>query len=109
MMKRFLILIIGIILSTGVAGGVEFINNKERDNIVKVEPENVINEVQEKENEPINVIVENAVEEIKEQEEVNELKNDEVLKEDEKLEVKKENKQTSTSNKQTSNTSNKTN
>ena len=71
MMKRFLILIIGIILSTGVAGGVEFINNKERDNIVKVEPENVINEVQENENEPINVIVENAVEEIKEQEEVN--------------------------------------
>ena len=101
MMKRFLILIIGIILSTGVAGGVGFINNKEKDNTIKVEPENVINEVQEKEDEPINVIIENAVEEIKEQEEVNELKNDEVVKEDEKPEVKKENKQTSTSNKTT--------
>lgn len=107
MMKRFLILIIGIILSTGVAGGVGFINNKEKDNTIKVEPENVINEVQEKEDEPINVIIENAVEEIEEQEEVKELTNDEVVKEDEKPEVKKENKQTSTSNKQISNTSNK--
>ena len=34
MMKRFLILIIGIILSTGVAGGVGFINNKEKDNTI---------------------------------------------------------------------------
>lgn len=108
MMKRFLILIIGIILSTVVAGGVGLVNNKEKDNPPIVESKNIIEEVQEKEDEPINVIIENAVEEIKEQEEVNELKNDEAIKEDEKLEVKKENKQTSTSNKQISNTSNKT-
>lgn len=106
MMKRFFILIIGIILSTGVVGGIGFIYNKEKDNTIKIESENINSEAQEKEDEPINVIIENAVEEIKEQEE-KELTNDEVVNEDEKPEVNKEDKQTSTSNIQTTNTSNK--
>ena len=109
MMKRFLVFILGIILSTGVAGGVGFINTKEKNHTVNVVPENVIEEIQEKENEPINVIIENEIEEIKETENAkeDEIIEDEVIIEDNKTEVKQENKQTVTSNKQTSNTSNK--
>lgn len=108
MMKRFLVFILGIILSTGVAGGVGFVNNtKEKNYTVNVGPENVIEKVQEKNDESINVVIENEVEEIKEPEEVNEVVKDEVIIEDSTPEVKQEKKQTDTSNKQTSNTSNK--
>lgn len=101
MMKRFLFLIIGIILSTGVAGGVGLVNNKEKEaNPPIVESQNIIEEVQEKEEEPINVVVESTVEEIKEQEEITK---DEIVNEDKKQEVKQENKQTTAYNKQSSN------
>jgi len=101
MMKRFLFLIIGIILSTGVVGGVGLVNNKEKEaNPPIVESQNIIEEVQEKEEEPINVVVESTVEEIKEQEEITK---DEIVNEDKKQEVKQENKQTTASNKQSSN------
>ncbi len=106
MMKRFLVLILGIILSTGLAGGVGFVNNKEKNNTVNVGSENVIEEVKEKE-EPINLVIESEVEEIKEPEEVKEAEREEVIIEDNTPEVKQENKQTVASNKQTSNTSNK--
>lgn len=107
MMKRFLVLILGIILSTGVVGGVGFVNTKEKNNTVNVDFENVIEEVKEKDDESINVVIESEVEEIKEPEEVNEVEKDEIIIEDSTPEVKQEKKQTETSNKQTSNTSNK--
>lgn len=108
MMKRFLILIIGIILSTGVAGGVSFVNNKERDNTIKVDSEKIIEEVQEKLVKPINVIIESGVEEIKEQKEAKEIESNEVIIEANNPEIKQEDKQAIISNKQTSNISNKT-
>lgn len=102
MMKRFLVLILGIILSTGVAGGVRFVNTKEKNNTLNVDSENVIEELQEKEDEPINIVIESKVEEIQELEATKEIEKD-----DNKIEVKQEKKQTVTSAQQTSNTSNK--
>lgn len=106
MMKRFLVLILGIILSTGVVGGVGFVNTKEKSNTLNVGPENVIEEVQEKEDKQINVVIESEIEEIDEPEEVKEAEREEVVIEDNTIEVKQENKQTVTSNKQILNTSN---
>lgn len=107
MMKRFLVLILGIILSTSLAGGIGFVNTKEKNNTLNVDSENVIEEVQGKEDESINVVIESGVEEIQEPNEVNEIERDEVIIEDNKTEVKPEKKQTATSNQQTSNTSKK--
>ena len=104
MMKRFLFLLIGIILSTGVAGGVGFVDNKTKDNAIIVDSQNIITEVQEKEDEPLNVVIEDKVKEIKEQEN-EEIIDEKGVKEDKKPEVKEESKQTTTSNKQTSNNS----
>ena len=110
MMKRFLILIVGIILSTGLAGGFELANNKEKANKVIVETENVIEEIQDNEEEAIEIILENNDEVVDEEKEE---ENEKVVIEEIKTEVNQEKKQTPTSNvnqnnKQTSNNSNNT-
>lgn len=104
-MKRFFIIIIGIIVIAGIVGGIKLINNKLKNNTEtkNINSENIIDEIQLKDTEPINTtIIESDNEEPKEQD-----KKESVL-DDNKSEVKDENKQTISDNKQTLNTTSKT-
>ena len=117
MMKRFLIFILVIILSLGLVIGVVLSNNneKEKDNDIKLslKPENTIEEIQNNEEEPINVILENDDVELEQTEEVKEDKTEDVVEQENLVEVKQEKKQVTTvsekvqNNKQTSSNSNK--
>ena len=117
MMKRFLIFILVIILSLGLVIGVVLSNNNEneKDNDIKLslKPENTIEEIQNNEEEPINVILENDDVELEQTEEVKEDKTEDVVNQENLVEVKQEKKQVTTvsekvqNNKQTSSNSNK--
>ena len=117
MMKRFLIFILVIILSLGLVIGVVLSNNNEneKDNDIKLslKPENTIEEIQNNEEEPINVILENDDVELEQTEEVKEDKTEDVVEQENLVEVKQEKKQVTTvsekvqNNKQTSSNSNK--
>ena len=115
MMKRFLIFILVIILSLGLVIGVVLSNNSEKDNDIKLslKPENIIEEIKNNEEEPINVILENDDVELEQTEEVKEDKTEDVVEQENLVEVKQEKKQVTTvsekmqNNKQTSSNSNK--
>lgn len=102
MMKRFFIIIIGIGLIAGIVGGIKLANNKVKDNNVKVNSENIIDEVLLKKNEPINTITISNNEEQKEQDK------NEIILDDYKSEAKDEMKQTISNDKKTLNTTSKT-
>ena len=97
MMKRFLIFILVIILSLGLVIGVVLSNNNEneKDNDIKLslKPENTIEEIQNNEEEPINVILENDDVELEQTEEVKEDKTEDVVNQENLVEVKQEKKQ----------------
>lgn len=108
MMKRFLIFILVIILSIGLLIGVVLSNNNEKDKDIKLSlkpDENIIEEIQNNEEEPINVILENDDVELKQTGEVKEDKPEEAIEQEKKQETTVSEKVQN--NKQTSSNSNK--
>lgn len=106
MMKRFLFLIIGIVLSVVAIVGVVIFNCTKKNNNMYIDSENLIEEVKEIEDETVNDIVENQTVEENEGNDVLKTESNEVVNKDSTPEIKQENKQEVKSNKQTSNISN---
>lgn len=112
MMKRFFVLILGMILSTGVIGEIGLVNNNVKENKVSISSENVTEEIQNNE-ETINVVLENNEEQEELSEEMKEDINEEIATEENRKEVIPNKQQTVTpivnsSYNQSSNTSAKT-
>ena len=104
MMKRFLIFILIIILSISVVIGVVLAKNNEKEDEASIKNENVIKEVQNNKEEPINVVLESNEEEIEEAK-----KENEIVSEENRQEINQEEKQATTSNINQSNKQNSNN